>query len=178
MISKGGSVTFTDPGTGEYTRQYFGPERFTCLEPSARSHSVPIINGKLEEKKPEKSKIYIEKENEYAFSMENAYFLPELTSLKRHFVCEKDGVTLTDTYEFSEEPTSVTERFISLIEPKMERGRVTVANSILTYDPEIFDSELSSEISNRKGGKKEPVYMIDLKVKNPTKNMTVSVKFS
>ena len=66
MVSKGGKVTFTDPGTGEYTRQYFNAERFTILEPSSRSHSVPIINGCYQSfGVNEKADIFVEKENEY-----------------------------------------------------------------------------------------------------------------
>ena len=60
----------------------------------------------------------------------------------------------------------------------VETGKITVGESVLTYDPEIFDFELSSEISLRKRGRKDTVYMMDLKVKNPAKNMTLNVKFS
>ncbi len=179
MISKGGRVTFTDPGTGKYTRQYFNPaERYFNLEPSARSHSLPIIDGQLQIKKSGKSKIYKEGEREYAFSMENGYDIPNLKSLTRHFVCEDDGVVLTDSFVFENEPKSIVERFISLIEPVIEDGRVTVGDSVLTYDTAIFDIKLSSEISVRKNDTREPVYMVDLVAKELKKNVTFTFKFT
>ena len=178
MISKGGKVTFTDPGTGEYTSQYFGAERYTVLECSARSHSVPVINGIFQkEGLNKKSTVYTEKENEYEISIDNGYDIPTLTSLKRRFLCEDDGVTLTDTYEFSEMPTSVVERFVSLVEPKIEEGRITVGESVLVYDPEIYELQFSTDTCVRPRHIEETLYIFDLKVKNLDKNMTLEIKF-
>ena len=177
MISKGGAVTFTDPGTGEYTRQYFSTERYTVLEPSSRSHSVPIINGTYQICNKEKADIFVEKENEYAYSVEKAYDVPTLKSLKRHFVCNADNVTLTDSYEFSEMPESVVERFVSLVAPKIEDGKITVGESTLEYDASLFELEASTETCNRAGGVKETLYVFDLKPKTLCKNFSCSFKF-
>lgn len=177
MISKNGRVTFTDPGGGDYTRQYFGAERYTILEPSARSHSVPIINGEFQVKKSEKSVVYKEAENEYEFSIENGYNIPTLTSLRRHFVCEENAVILTDTYSFSEQPKSVVERFVTLVEPEIGEGFVKVGASTLVYDTSVFEFTLNHETCVRKKGIREELYMLDLKVKNPEKEMSLSVKF-
>ena len=172
MVSKAGKVTFTDPGTGEYTRQYFNSERFTNLEPSSRSHSVPIINGNYQVfGVNEKADIFVEKENEYAFSMEKVYEVESLKSLKRHFVCGESYVTLTDTYVFTEVPESIVERFSTLVEPKIENGKITVGASELEYDKELFDFEVNTEISNRAGGKKETLYLIDMKPRTLKKEM-------
>jgi hypothetical protein len=166
MVSKNGKVTFTDPGTGEYTRQYFNEERYTILEPSSRSHSVPIINGKYQSAGiKDKADIFVEKENEYAFSMEKVYEVESLKTLKRHFVCDENAVTLTDTYDFNEAPESLVERFVSLVEPKIENGKITVGASDLEYDASLLDLELNSEISNRANGVKETLYMLDFKPK-------------
>ena len=178
MISKGGRITFTDPGGGDYTRQYFSEERYTILEPSSRGHSVPIINGIYETTKPDKSVIYVEKENEYAFSMENAYDIPTLKSLKRHFVCEDDTVIMTDSYEFNETPESVVERFVSLVEPSsLEDGKIKVGESTLLYDPTLFDFEMTTDTCVRKQNVRETLYIFDLKAKNLEKEMKLQVKF-
>ncbi len=178
MLSKGGAVTFTDPGTGEYTRQYFSSERYTVLEPSSRSHSVPIINGKYQLfGVKEKADIFVEKENEYAFSMEKVYDDESLKSLKRHFVCNADSVTLTDSYEFSETPESVVERFVSLVEPTIENGKITIGASALEYDESKLELEPSTETCNRAGGVKQTLYVFDFKPKKLEKELTCTFVF-
>ena len=171
-------LSFTDPGTGAYTRQYFNPkERYNNLEPSARAHSLPIIDGIYQIKKEGKSTIYKESEREYSFSMENGYDIENLKSLTRHFVCEDECLVLTDSFVLDTEPKSLVERFVTLVEPKIEEGRVTVGESVLVYDTEIFELTLNTDICRRKRDLEETLYMIDLSVKNPQKETTVSVKF-
>ena len=179
MISKGGRVTFTDPGGGDYTSQYFNMDtRYGILECSARSHSVPIINGNLQKEGFRgKSTILTAKENEYEFTMQNGYDIETLTSLKRRFLCEDAGVTITDTYEFSEMPTSVVERFVTLVEPKIEEGKIIVGESTLVYDPALYDFEFSTDTCVRKRQIKETLYIFDFKAKNLDKNMTLEFKF-
>ncbi len=177
VISKDDKVTFTDCGTGEYTRQYFGPERYTILEPSARSHSVPIINGEYQTVGDKKSEIYSSSENEYEFSMENGYKISSLDSLKRHFVCTDDGVLLTDTYKFSELPESVVERFVSFCEIKCDGDKIVCDNTALIFDKDMFDISFSQEVSVKSKTSHMTLYIVDFKVKKPGKDMTLSFKF-
>ena len=179
MISKDGKVTFTDPGVGEYTRQYFSSERYTILEPSARSHSLPIINGEYQVAgASEKSKIFIERENEYSFSMENAYKIETLTSLVRHFTCEKDRIVLVDTFTLSETPSSIVERFSTLVEPKIEGGKVYCGASVLEYNEAALTPVLRTETCVRSGSVKETLYLVDFEAKYPAKNMEFTFVFS
>ncbi len=178
MISKGGKVTFTDPGTGAYTRQYFGAERYTILEPSSRSHSVPIINGKYQVTGKEKSIVVTEEEHEYAFTMQNAYAEETLKTLERRFVCKDSELLLTDTYEFSKAPEILIERFSTLVEPKIKDGAVYCGNTVLVCDnPELFDIELTTETAVRSATSTEPVYLVDFKVKDPKDNMSFRFTF-
>ena len=179
VISKGGAgcSTFLDPGIGEYTRQYFDPElRYTHVLTSSRGHSVPIIDGNYQVIGKEKCTVTAASENEYAFDMQQAYQLDNLKRLNRSFVCKEASFTLTDTYSFESAPQCVTERFISLEEPKLVGGKVKVGESYLVFDPEVFELSFSSE-NGRRGGKDIPVYFTDLKIKNPAKEMQVSVRF-
>jgi hypothetical protein len=177
IISKNGEVTFTDPGGGVYTRQYWGKERYVTELPSSRFHSVPIINGCYQVSGEEKSKIFVEEENEYAFSMENGYKIDTMKSLKRDFVCGDDAITVTDTYEFTEVPQSVVERFSTLVEPKLEEGRITVGATVMEYDSTLFDVSLTVESVERRKDVKESLYLVDLKLKNPTESFAVSFNF-
>ena len=178
MISKNGKVTFTDPGKAEYTRQYFSAERYKQLVCSSRGHSVPIINGEAQVKSDKRSVIYDEAENRYAFSMENGYAIPTLTSLRRDFVCDPEGISLTDEYDFTETPESIIERFVSCREITVEGdGTVYCGDSVLKYDAERFETTVSVESVQRAPGSVGNVWLLDLKLKKPEKKMVLSFRF-
>ncbi len=174
IVSKNGKVTFTDPGTGEYTRQYFSDERYTLIACSGRGHNMPIINGECQVANNVKSTVFVEKENEYAFSMENGYKIDTLTFLKRHVVCLEDRVKITDTYEFSETPSSISERFVSLSPLELTSGGIKCGESLLVFDTEKADVEFSSEELMRHGHRPETVYIVDIKLKNLDKELSFS----
>ena len=44
----GDEEIISDLGAGEYTKKYFGPERYEILCNSSRGHSVPVIEGKYQ----------------------------------------------------------------------------------------------------------------------------------
>ncbi len=179
MISKEGKVTFTDIGTGAYTRQYFNEERYTILEPSSRSHSVPIINGENQICVNTKAEILKETEHEYAFTMNQVYNVDSLESLVRDFVCSEDKLTLTDTYKFSEAPESLTERFATLVKPEIKDGKVYCGASVLTCEcPELFDVEITSEESVKKQDVTETAYFVDFKLKSFEKEMKFTFTFA
>ena len=177
LISKGRGVTFCDPGVGQYTKQYFSPTRYELMLCSSRGHSVPIINGQLQDTIDDKATIYTHENNRYKFSMEKVYRVDTLRTLTRDFVCAEDGVILTDTYEFSEAPSSVVERFVSLQPITEKDGRIICADTVLCYDASSFDISFGSEEVERKQGKVGTVYYVDLAVKAPKKNMELTFKF-
>ena len=177
VISKNGRVTFSDPGTGEYTRQYFAAERYTILEPSSRAHSVPIINGQYQVTGKTKSTVFRAETGHYAYSIDNGYDIATLTALTRAFDCEPDCIRMTDTCTFTEMPAQFTERFVSLTEPKLTENGVCCGETLLVFDPNVFAVELRSEHRIRAGKEAEPVYFTDLTVKNPQKHMCLTVEF-
>ncbi|MBQ9115716.1 MAG: heparinase II/III family protein [Clostridia bacterium] len=179
IISKNGNTTFTDPGSGEYTRQYFARDtRYQLLSCSSLGHSVPIINGQAQLDTFGKSVIYEEKEDKYAFSMENAYELSTLTSLRREFRCLTDGITMVDEYEFTEKPESVVERLVSLNEIELcEDGTVKCGATRLRYDAEVLEAALSTGEIQRAPGRISTVWLLDLKVKAPETKMKITMRF-
>ena len=177
MISKGAGVTFIDPCGGEYTQQYFSAKRYEYMVTSSRGHSVPIINGHLQVTGVEKAKITAHTDTRYAFDMQCGYKLPELSRLNRDFVMGEGIITLTDTYEFTEKPESVTERFVSLLPITVGDGCATCGDSVLVFDADKFTPTLGSEEVSRSGGRLETVYYLDLAVNNPEKDMTLTFTF-
>ena len=177
IISKGGKVGFCDPGVGQYTRQYFSSERFSLMLCSSRGHSVPIINGEYQKNVPDKSTVLISERNRYAFNMEKVYRIECLKSLVRDFECTDTHIRMTDTYEFTEQPTSVVERFVSLVPFEVGEGKIASGNSTMYFDKARFSVSTGSETVDRKGNKRGEVYYADLTVISPKKNMTFEFIF-
>ena len=175
IFSKNGKITFTDPGCGEYTRQYFSSERYTHMLCASRGHSVPIINGKYQKTtgRFERAKILDKSDTSYGFTMQHVYDEPTLTALERRFVCEKGYVRMCDKYEFTEAPVSLTERFIALAPLTVTDKGVECEGTVLEYNKELYDVELGMEKVSRHGGGQTPVYYIDLKVKDLKANITL-----
>ncbi|MBR2971889.1 MAG: heparinase II/III family protein [Clostridia bacterium] len=175
LISKGGRVTFCDPGGGEYTKDYFDPKhRYSIFVTSGRAHSVPIINGEYQAFGKREGCVEIFDEDRFRFSMKGGYDIDTLTSLVRDFECLEDSVRLTDTYEFSETPTSVTERFVSLLPIEEKDGALLCGDSVLVFDRDAFDISYGSEVVARKRAEKETVYYVDLSVKAPKKQFELT----
>ena len=172
LISKNGRVTFCDPGGGEYTKDYFSKNRYQIFVTSGRAHSVPVINGKYQEFGKREGGVYTVSDDRFKFSMKGGYTDETITSLVRDFECLEDSMRLTDTYEFTETPTSVAERFVSLL-PIEEKGNTLVCgDSVLVFDKDAFDVSFGSEVVARKRSIKETVYYVDLIAKHLDKNMT------
>ncbi len=177
VLSKDGEVTFTDPGSGEYTRQYFSEERYTILATSSRGHSVPIINGQYQVTGKKKSEVFKETETEYSISIENGYSVPGLTSITRSAKCDPGKLILTDSFVFEDTPESVVERFVSFREPECGDGYVKCKGSVMRYDSDIFELTVGQDQIIRSSTNRPTLYLIDLKVKNPSKKFEVSVSF-
>ena len=177
ILLRDGVVSFTDPGGGEYTRQYFSEERYSLFACSSRGHSVPVINGKYQETLPDKSDVLISETDRYAFTMHKVYGIEELKQLRRDFTCASDGVILTDTYEFTEKPESVVERFVSYLPIEEKDGRLVSGNFAVEYDSALVEPVIWSEDMADKSGKPKTIYILDFKVKSPQQNMTLTFKF-
>jgi hypothetical protein len=47
----------------------------------------------------------------------------------------------------------------------------------MEYDPSLYETTLTVESIERKKDVTEPLYLVDLKVKNPTESFVLSFKF-
>ncbi|MBQ8719659.1 MAG: heparinase II/III family protein [Clostridia bacterium] len=188
-IYKNGANLISDIGSGVYTKTYFKPEhRYDVFACSSSGHSVPIINGKNQGYGEEfrASRVSVTEEGGLCADISGAYDVEELESLVRTVKLEasENRVYLTDTYRFKEAPTSVTERFISYHEPRIEDGRVTVeANGevlLFGYDKGVLKPTVRVYEDVDCLVRSTPTfkaYMVDFEVINPTKEFAVSVTF-
>ena len=161
ITSKEGSI-LCDLGCGEYTRQYFEPEtRYDYLVNSSRGHSVPIINGNLQ--KVGSTRAIAEKTGDHLFTVHYgfAYEDETLQDAVRTFSCDEGGVTVSDSFSFTETPKSLTERVVSRKKPMLEEGRITIGSAVLSYDAESFTAVLSSEEYSDHSCVKQTAYLLD-----------------
>lgn len=179
---------FEDLGAGLYTRQYFGDERYSILCNSSSGHSVPIINGCFQSEGVQHRSQVVEvgiqeARDRFLLDLQQAYDLPQLLKLERLFDLDKQQgkLTISDSYEFSESPTSITERFITLYPPEVGReGEIILRasegrNIRLLYEDRRLHATIQTAEHLDHTGNSETVYLIDLQSKDTARQQVISV---
>ena len=178
ILSKDDVVSFYDAGAGTYTKKYFAPEtRYQNMLCSSRGHSVPIINGE-EQREGNRGicEVYaLDTNGHFSFDMHKAYVIDTLSSLKREFNCNDDYFTLTDTYEFTEAPTEIVERFVSREPITLEDGVIKSGNSTLVFDTDLFEVKIGTLKAQLESDR--TINYVDLIPKKLDKNMSFTFKF-
>lgn len=167
-----------DLGPGEYTRQYFGPERYSILCCGSQGHSVPIVGGGFQKHGSERRAAGVEftpeKDGVATFSgdIAPAYAIDGLDSLRRVFgVARAEArVTVSDTFVFGGAPLPVTERFVGYERPEpLAPGRVRFGAFIAEFDPALEPKvEALSSVSygspENRLAKKTDVFALDFEL--------------
>lgn len=181
LLLKGNTRLFDDFGAGRYTRQYFAPgERYTIFVNSSRGHSVPIINGHLQNIGVDHAaELLYYDENVCAFELSKVYDDPTLTGLVRRFDVLPDGIRLTDTFDFEKAPEALTERFITRIQSEKCCGGVRVENGTFTADFACdvilsVENVLPHSVLNGDPNATVPVYVVDFVPKKTAKHIALS----
>ena len=176
IFAKNGNQIITDLGSGLYTRQYFERDiRYTIIEPSSRSHSVPVIDGKHQIFGGGARAEDVKFENgTFSMNIANAYNLDCLDRIDRSFTLADDRVILTDKFVYSGEG-EIIDRLTSTIKPQLvSDGKIELGDAIITYDPTTCDCTVISEPTTRNPD--VLCYMIDFKLKNGIKEFTCEIK--
>jgi hypothetical protein len=144
-----GESLVADPGRGVYTRQYFGPERYTYLVNNSRGHSVPVVAGFDQPAGAEFSATVVSHDHTaerdtLRLDMTRAY--PKEAghaSLQRTAVLHRADhvVTLTDAFAFAAGPASFESVLISLAAIETGSDHVTIRGDRhalrIGFDPRI-----------------------------------------
>lgn len=179
MLYAQGETLLPDLGSGQYSRKYFGPERYDILCNSSQSHSVPIIDGLYQAAGAEhraEVRTYSSNEAEDVFELEisSAYDTNKLTELVRRFIWNKTEpptLEVTDSYEFIQAPIAVVERFMAWHRPvQAEDGRIFIeaspeAKVFLSYDHDLFDWEVVALDHVNHSDQPQTCYALDFKLK-------------
>lgn len=190
LLDVNGDVLLVDLGAGEYTAQYFGPERYSIFSCGSQGHSVPVIEGGYQQAGAKYcakvlSAQLAPNEDLFRLDLTGAYQNDNLHSLIRSFVFEnadRQALILTDAYKFDRKPSSVTERFITLQKPEAIANDTVRLNGTngrvdILFDPKIagcrfYYTELESRRPNR-----PIVYVIDFELKRPDPDFEVTFSF-
>jgi hypothetical protein len=155
MVHADGQAYLADLGSGKYTAQYFGPERYTLWCNGSQGHSVPIIDGHYQHSGVSYRSEVVEAASgddvdKLILELSSAYADTGLERLERSFSWNKEAIPrleLTDTFLFDMKDNhsserAVTERFITLLSPMQDReGRILIEGKqklSLTYDPSVW----------------------------------------
>lgn len=158
IFARNGKQILADIGQGEYTRQYFSDERYDILEPSSRSHSVPILGGKHQlAGKEHRAEGFSYKDGILSFDISLAYGLKVGEGVVRRFVLDERSITLADVFAFDGE---ITERLVTLYEPRLlEDGTVEIEGARITYNADEWKLTLGKE--ERTHARGEYCYFLD-----------------
>ena len=164
IFAKNGKQIIADLGSGLYTRQYFERDvRYTIIEPSSRSHSVPVINGKYQVfgggARAEDAKF---ENGTFSMNIAKAYNLDGLERIDRSFTLSDDSIILTDRFVYNGNG-EIVDRLTSTFKPNMlSEGKIALDDAVITYDPAVCQCTISSEATTR--NPEVLCYMIDFKL--------------
>ncbi|MGN0505238.1 MAG: heparinase [Lachnospiraceae bacterium] len=126
----GDEFLLTDLGAGEYTKDYFGKGRYDILCNSSLGHSVPLIDGKLQQagaayrasefSTDGKGTTRVEFSGAYPEGCANRFFRETRFSLKTGVL------TVVDTYDLPKETRTLTEQLVTQGKVTIEEHRVRI----------------------------------------------------
>ncbi|MGL4345652.1 MAG: hypothetical protein ACRCTE_10685 [Cellulosilyticaceae bacterium] len=119
ILHYGKSTALCDLGAPEYTKAFFGENRYTFLHASSQGHSVPIING-CEQKAGESAcaavkKIDLHNPSCFALDLVKAYQIESLAGYIRSYTWDHNKLCLilADQFEFNQKTNTVEEVFMT-----------------------------------------------------------------
>ncbi|KFY50454.1 hypothetical protein V495_00254 [Pseudogymnoascus sp. VKM F-4514 (FW-929)] len=170
LFSKQGVMLLCDIGKGEYTKSYFGPERYDIFCNSSLSHNVPIIDGHSQSDGREHCArdVNIDRNGSISMDISPAYDVSGLTSLRRHIRLfpHSGALVLSDHIKISR-PMEVVERFVSFVRPRIKNGGVvleqgSISCGLLSNTTEVPQIGITEHINHQ--GKSVDVYTIDFRL--------------
>ncbi|MNO85118.1 hypothetical protein D3C76_764800 [compost metagenome] len=175
-----------DPGCGIYTKEYFGDERYSLIYTGSHGHSVPIIEGHYQQAGEQYAAKWIQIEPDIegdvlVLDLTKAYASENLISFTRSCQFHTHTLRIEDQYSFVSKPVSIIERFVTFIEPNLQRdGEIMLQaeNGISTklhYDCRELEYRCEKVTFLPDTIDQAHLYLIDLLVKEPEVKKSVVV---
>lgn len=141
-------------GRGRYTRAYFGPERYSHFVTSSLGHSVPVVNGQVQQYGPQYRAAVLEHNPEndrLVLELKGAYPVEAgLASLTRSLELhrQENRVELRDTAEFSGENGQFESVLLTFgqveVRPEVVEIRGDRANLKIYYNPVLVRARVET----------------------------------
>jgi hypothetical protein len=189
ILQKNGETFFKDLGSGLYSDAYFGEDRYTIFCNGSQGHSVPIINKQFQAEGVSHNAtitdVVIEQDIDILeMNMANAYNIASLETLTRRFTLlknKKPELILTDTFQFSENPESIVERFITPVLQITEDQEGVILEGNQKVKLKFNRNQLNLVISEQEFlnhfGEREDLFTLDFSVKKPENTCFVEFVF-
>lgn len=168
ILSVGGQQLLCDLGAGLYDADYFGPKRYDALHTSAAGHSVPSIGGAEQQPGRQYSADVTRYERggsstHLSLDLSRAY--DHAAGFARSFAWDGAATRLTMTDSFADAGLSLTERFISKIEPQVLNGHVVWRGEFGEVElahADVWRREVEPIVTQDHHGRTETVYRLNL----------------
>ena len=151
-----------DLGAGPYKNGYHENARYTFFNPSAFSHNIPFFDG-IGQDGVRRDNVYLNvNEDNSVVSMDftNGYGQDYLKKAERTFTLSDDKIALCDKFILTKESV-ITERFVSVIEPKIVGNKVIIEDTVLECKEGIIPNISIHEAETHIGEVKFNAYLID-----------------
>ncbi len=167
----GDEMLLTDLGAGEYTKQYFGPERYQILCNSSFGHSVPILDDKGQKTGAEYgcSSFAADGKGGVEIHFASAYGDCRVGDLARRFSYDPQSEVLTIEDELKAgEDVPMWENLVTQYRPEIRNGQVWIQGEKYACRVETQDMAGSFLVQEKKNsshkGVLEDVYCISWEV--------------
>lgn len=183
VVYKNGKPVIIDVGVGTYTRDTFGPRRYTIWTMQSRYHNLAMFDGEGEMQGRNyisENEIFDEEKKTYSLNIEKAYHASVgVESYRRTASLAPGIVTVTDEVTLSEEK-EMDFVLMSHVRPELNGSAIALAEGCtLTYSedltPEIEEFDPVGMDALTKWGS-EKLYRIHLKKKAKSGSFTFTVK--
>lgn len=174
---------FIDAGVGTYTRQTFGPERYSIWTMRSTYHNLPSINGQEQLfGKPYKATDILVNDKKKSVSMELAGAYPEESGVKswnRGYQLSKGKLVITDRYALNKWKAPIQLHFMvwgsidqkpGVIHVNVEGRKAQLLYDAKSYDYQLETIELPDPRLSKVWGKE--IYRITLTEKTKKRQST------
>ena len=161
IIARNNKQIIADIGACPYGEGYHTDKRYTYFNPSAYAHNLPIFDG-IGEDDIRRDDVFVkydwEKQRAY-LDITNGYGIDFLKKAERVFDFEENKITMQDSFELSKD-TEITERLISVIEPKIS-GDVVIIDDVRLVNEYGIEPKITVKETEKHLGGLYNVYILD-----------------
>ena len=168
---------FIDAGVGTYTRQTFGPERYTIWTMQCDYHNLPMINGRAQpfgEQYKAGNVVFDSVKNRFSLDIAGAYDKEtEVKKWVRSYELQNDGLVIKDQFELNKLLGENKIHFMTWAKPDLSKSgeaKLEKDGKILTlyFDPALFEAsvaEIKQEDKRLSTVWGESLYRLELRAK-------------